>query len=128
MAKKAKGPQKVMMLDELIAQLGEEFCGFRQGLHGIEGIEQTPLAGRARHELRDALRALSAARERPHGVGLKAAFLPDDAGEKFKRQIVGPRRGFDHQADRLPGVGVCRLVRRDCEFFDARYRHAKAVI
>ena len=123
---------------ELRAQFTQKFRGFRQRLHRVEGIEQPALAGGSRHELRDALRALAAARDRSDGVGLKAAFLPDHAGEKLQRQIVRPRRRFDHQAHRLAGVGfpprgrgVLRpalVIQRDREFFDARPRDPAAGI
>ena len=71
---------------QLLAQLGQEFGRFRQRLHRVEGIEQPALVRGARHELRDALRALAAARHRSDRIGAKAALLPDHAGEKFQRQ------------------------------------------
>ncbi len=77
---------------ELIAQLAEEFGRLRQRLHGIEGIEQPALVRGARHELRDALRALAVAGDRADRIGLEAALLPDHAREEFERQVVRPRR------------------------------------
>jgi hypothetical protein len=79
--------------------------------------------------LRNALSALPAARNRSNGIGLKATFLPDHAGEKLKRQAVRPCRRFDHQAHRFAGVGLAAIVRGllrdpgDREFFDTRLRN-----
>ena len=38
-------------------------------------------------ELRNALRAFAAARDRPDRIGAESAFLPDHAGEKLQRQV-----------------------------------------
>ena len=91
---------------ELLAQLGQKLGRLRQRLHGIEGIEQAAFAGGSRHELRDALRALAAPGHRADRVGPEAALLPDHAREELQRQVRLPRRGFDHQAHRLAGVGL----------------------
>jgi hypothetical protein len=72
----------------------------------------TALARGAGHELRNALRALAAARHRSYRIRLKPAFLPDHAREKFQRQAMRGRRRFDHQAHRFAGRGV----------FSCRYR------
>ncbi len=113
---------------ELVTQFAQKLGRFRQRLHGIKRIEQAALARGARHELRDALRALAAARHRPHRIGLKAAFLPDHAGKELDRQVVRPRRRLDHQAHRLAGAGVAGILAFDVgdrEFFDARMDHPR---
>ena len=63
------GRRRKAEIAELLAQLAEELRRFRQRLHRIERIEQPPFAGGARHELRDALRALAAARHRADRSG-----------------------------------------------------------
>ena len=117
---------------ELVAQLRQKLGRLRQRLHGIEGIEQAAFTRGSRHELRDPLCALAAPRHRADGVRLKAAFLPDHTREKFQRQALRPRRGFDHQAHRLAGVafacGVGGFLRRYCQLFDAGSYEAWRVV
>ena len=86
---------------ELAPQFGEEFRRLGEGCLRIERIEQTALIGGVRHELRDPLRAMAAARHRPDGVRLKSALFPDNPGEEFERQSVCRRGGFEHQAHRV---------------------------
>ena len=62
------GGGRQSQIAELVAQLVQKLRRFRQRLHRIEGIEQAALAGGSRHELRDPLRALAAARHRPDRV------------------------------------------------------------
>ena len=75
-------------------------------------------------QLRNTLGALAASSHRADRVGLKAAFLPDHAGEKLQRQVGRPRRRFDHQAHRLARIAFARCFRRflqrDRQFLDAR--------
>jgi len=115
---------------ELVAQLGQKLRRLRQGLHRIEGIEQSALARCPRHELRNALRAAPGAGHRTDGVGLKAALLPDHPREKFQRQAIRPRRGLDHQADGVGGTTIRTALDRrlrDCELFDARVHVARLI-
>src|SRR5829696_6105075 len=83
------GGGRQSQIAELVAQFGQEFRRFGQGLHRIEGVEQAALARGARHELRNPLRALAAARHRADRLRAEAAFLPDHAREKFQRQVRG---------------------------------------
>src|SRR6516165_6769348 len=97
---------------ELVGELAQEFRRLRQRLHRIERIEQAALGGGARHELGDALRAVAAARARADHVRLEAALLPDHAREELERQVLRPRRGFDHEAEGFAHIDIPRARRR----------------
>ena len=105
---------------ELAAQLGQESRRLGDGRPWIEGIEQSALIGGVRHELRDPLRPMTAARRRPDGVRLKSAFLPNQPGEEFKRQSVRRRCRFEDQAHRVGQAAdfgcrdIARLRLRPC--------------
>ena len=86
---------------ELDSQFGQELRRLGKGRLWIEGVEQAALIGGVRHELRDPLRAMAAARYRPDGVRLKSALFPDNAGKEFERQPVCRRGRFEHQAHRV---------------------------
>jgi hypothetical protein len=79
-------------------------AGLRQSLYRIKWIEQPALVRRTGHELGNALRALTAACDRPYRIRLKAALLPDHAREEFQRETIGRCSGFDHQAHRLARI------------------------
>ena len=105
------GGGRQSQIAELVAQLVQKLRRFGQRLHRIEGIEQAALARGSRHELRNPLRALAAARHRPDRVRAEAALLPDHAREEFQRKVRSPGRRFDHQAHRLARVAFARLHR-----------------
>jgi hypothetical protein len=67
---------------ELIHQFAQEIGGGGQGLQRVERIVEVAQLGRARHELRNALRARAA-----HRFVAEAAFLPDEARKQRRRQI-----------------------------------------
>ena len=91
---------------ELAGELAQKFRRLRQRLHRVERIEQAALGRGARHELGDALCARAAARARADDAGLEPALLPDHPREELERQVVGARRQFDHQADRVADIGI----------------------
>src|SRR6516165_6769351 len=100
---------------ELVGELAQEFRRLRQRLHRIERIEQAALGGGAGHELGDALGAVAAARARADDAGLEAALLPDHAREELERQVLRPRRAFDHEAEGFAHVDIARARgRRRC--------------
>ena len=88
---------------ELASEFGQEFRRLGDGRLWIEGIEQSALIGGVRHELRDPLRPMTAARRRPNGVRLKSALFPNNPGKEFKRQTVCRRCQFEYQAHRVRG-------------------------
>jgi hypothetical protein len=94
----------------LLAQLVEKLGRLRQRLHRIEGIQQAAFVRRSRHELRNPLRAVAAARHRPHRIGLKAALLPDHARKELQRQVRFLCRRLDHQAHRLARIALAHII------------------
>ena len=86
---------------ELAAQLAQKLGRLGQRRHRIEGVEQAAFVGGVGHELRDPLRAMPAAGDRPDRIRPEPAFLPDDAREEFEGQAVRLRRRLENHADRF---------------------------
>ena len=83
---------------ELFAQFAQIARRMAQRLDRIERIGEPVPIGGLRHELGDAFGALVADR-----AGVKAALLPDHAGEEFDRKLVLRRVLFDRAADIIGG-------------------------
>ena len=66
----------------------------RNRLLGVEGVRQSPLGRRVRHELGEALGPLDT-----HRVVAKTALAPDEPREELHRQAPFPGGGVDQATD-----------------------------
>src|SRR3569832_1947283 len=89
-----EGRRRKAEISGLAVQVVQQLTGLADRFKRIKGIFQTAQPRGARHELRDALRALPADR-----VRREAAFLPDETREEIDRQSVGRGRRRKRLAD-----------------------------
>ena len=83
-------------ISEPLPEICQKLRRLWDGGLGIVRIGKPALGGGGRHELRNAARA-----NRAHGVGAKAAFLPDQPAQEPDRESIRARRGIDDPANRL---------------------------